>query len=251
MPEGSSSTAAAFQKIRVILNWRMRRRRASTFQSLSSTTISMENIIPQVCTPCEGTISSPSPGESLRSPSRPIILLKPVSATRIHSPRIGPRVVLTARTVWFRNSIRLLGNLLKHFLQVDDRRSQRYDKDAGEDEQHQGKKKFHAGFGRHFLGSLHAARAQGISENAECMSNGRAESLGLHELGDKLPDEFNIQALCHAAPRIQPRLSGALLAVDDLEFFRQAGCGDRHFLAYAHHGLVNAKSGFHADHEQI
>src|SRR5206468_9596845 len=178
MPEGSSSTADAFQKIRVILNWRMRRRRASTFQSPSSTTISMGNIIPQVCTPCEGTISSPSPGESLLSPNRPIILLKPVSATRMHSPSTVPRVVLSARTVLFRNRIKLLGNLLKHFLQVDDRGAQRYDKDAGKDEQHQGKKKLHAGLGRHFLGSLHAARAQRISENAECMSNRRPKSLG-------------------------------------------------------------------------
>src|SRR5579864_8478613 len=139
MPEGSSSTAAAFQKIRVILNWRMRRRMASTFQSLSSTTISMGNIIPHVCTPCEGTISSPSPGESLRSPSRPIILLKPVSATRIHSPRTVPLVALTARTVLYCNRIRLLGKVLKHLLQIDNRGSQRHHEDAWEDEQHQGK----------------------------------------------------------------------------------------------------------------
>ena len=83
------------------------------------------------------------------------------------------------------------------------------------------------------------------------MGDGRAKTLSLHQHGDKLPDEFNIQAFRHTAPSIQTRLAGALLAIDDLEFFRQAGRGDRHFLAYAHHGLVNAKSGFHADHEQI
>src|SRR6478735_3335042 len=251
MQEGSSSTAAAFQKIRVILNWRMRRRRASTFQSLSSTTISMGNIIPQVCTPCEGTINNPSPGESLRSPSRPIILLKPVSATRMQSPRTVPLVVLTARTVLFWNRITLLGKLLKHFLQVDNRGPQRYDEDAGEDEQHQWEKKFHAGLGRCFLGRLHAAGAQRVGKNAERMGYGRTETFGLHQHGDKLPDELNIQALRHAAPCIQARLAGALLAIDDLEFFRQAGRADRHLLAHANHRLVNAKTGFHADHQQV
>src|ERR1051326_3916621 len=251
MPEGSSSTAAAFQKIRVILNWRMRRRIASTFQSLSSTTISMGNIIPQVCTPCDGTISSPSPCESLLSPSRPTILLNPVSATRIHSPRTVPLVVLTARTVLFCNRIKLLGKILKHFLQVDNRRSQRYHEDAGEDEKHQGKKKLHAGLGRHLFSCLHAAGTQRVCKNAERMGDRRAKTLGLHQHGDKLPDEFNIQAFRHAAPCVQTRLAGALLAIDDLELFRQAWGGDRHFLAHAHHRLVNAKSGFHADHKQV
>src|ERR1051326_2172314 len=233
MPEGSSSTAAAFQKIRVILNWRMRRRIASTFQSLSSTTISMGNIIPQVCTPCDGTISSPSPCESLLSPSRPTILLNPVSATRIHSPRTVPLVVLTARTVLFCNRIKLLGKILKHFLQVDNRRSQRYHEDAGEDEKHQGKKKLHAGLGRHLFSCLHAAGTQRVCKNAERMGDRRAKTLGLHQHGDKLPDEFNIQAFRHAAPCVQTRLAGALLAIDDLELFRQAWGGDRHFLAHA------------------
>ena len=89
------------------------------------------------------------------------------------------------------------------------------------------------------------------SEDAERMSNGCAESLGLHKHGDKLADKLNIKALSHAAPRIQTRLSGALLTVDDLEFFRQTGRGDGHFLANAHHGLVDTESGFHANHQQI
>src|SRR5579864_3016674 len=248
MPEGSSSTAAAFQKIRVIVNWRMRGRSASTFQSLSSTTTSMGNNIPTVCTPCDGTMSSPSPEESLRSPSSPTILLNPVSATRMHSPRIVPRVRLTARTVLFWNRM-LLGQLLKHLLEIDNCRPQRDHENAGEDEQDEREKKFHSGLGRHFLCCLHAARAQSVRKDTERMCHRRAKALSLDQHGDKLADEVDIQPFRHATPRIQPRFAGALLAADNLELLRQAGRGDCHFFTDAHHGLVNAETCFHADHQ--
>src|SRR5579864_2423517 len=250
LPEGSSSTAAAFQKTRVILNWRMRGRRASTFQSLSSTTTSIGNNIPTVCTPCDGTMSSPSPEESLRSPSSPTILLNPVSATRMHSPRIVPRVRLTARTVLFWNRM-LLGQLLKHSLEINNCRPQRDHENAGEDEQDQREKKFHSGFGRHFLCRLHAARPQCVRKYAQRMGHRRAKALSLHQHGDKLADEIDIQPFRHAAPCIQPGLAGALLTADNLELFREARRGDGHFLADAHHGLVDPQACFHADHQQI
>src|SRR6266478_2228720 len=101
MPDGSSSTAAAFQNIRVIRNGRMSRLMAMTLHSLSRTAMSMGNCIPKVCTPCEGTISSPSPRWSSRSPSKPTIRVSPVSATRIRWPTTVPRVAFVARTAFF------------------------------------------------------------------------------------------------------------------------------------------------------
>src|ERR1700722_3144689 len=121
MPEGSSSTAAAFQNIRVIRNGRRSRLMAITFQSPSRTAISMGKRIPQVCTPCEGTMSSPSPARSSRSPSRPTIRVNPVSATRMHWPTTVPRVAFVARTDFCCHRIALFNKIRKQLLHVENR----------------------------------------------------------------------------------------------------------------------------------
>src|SRR6478735_6886537 len=202
---------------------------ASTCQSSSSTTTSMGNNIPNVWTPCEGTINKPSSGCRARSPSRPTILLNPVSATRMDSPRTVPRVVFMAFTSLVWNRMQLFRKLLEHPFQVDKRRQRRNHENAGENKEHQGKKQFHARLGSLFLGGLQAARTQRISEDAERVGNRCTEAFGLNQHGDKLTDEINIQPLRHAAPCIQPRLAGPLLAVDDLKLFCQRGSGHGHF----------------------
>src|ERR1051326_8309708 len=85
-PGLSSSTAAAFQNKRVMRNGRIRCATAMTFHALSRTTISIGNLMPHVCTPCEGTINNPSPDTSSGSPSKPTMRVNSVSATRMFSP---------------------------------------------------------------------------------------------------------------------------------------------------------------------
>src|ERR1041385_347423 len=180
MPGGSSSTAAAFQKRRVMRKVRMRRRSANTFHPPSSTTTSIGNSMPQVCTPCDGTISSPSPGGSSRSPSRPTIRDNPVSATRTRSPRTVPRVALTTRTIFLCHLIVLLGQVLEHLLQADNRRPQSDNKNAGKNKQHQGKEQLHTRLCSSFFGRLRTAYAERVCKDSQCVRDRRAKALSLY-----------------------------------------------------------------------
>src|SRR5262249_11947775 len=114
-------------------------------------------------------------------------------------------------------------------------------------EKHQGRYQLDCRLGRRFLRLLTALRTKGVRKIAQRFRDGSSKSIGLDEHCHKRTSAFEIGSLREGLQCGVAMHDGALLKVNQQQFFAEFAMADTQLLANSHNALVESESRFQAD----
>ena len=86
---------------------------------------------------------------------------------------------------------------------------------------------------------------------AQRLRDAGAEPIGLHQHRHERAHVVDLGALGEVLERLEARLAGARLGVDQLQLLRERGVGDLELFRALEDRLVEARPGFEADDQQV
>src|SRR5438445_11297862 len=139
----------------------------------------------------------------------------------------------------------------KHANELNYRRSDGHEEDGYQDEYDQGRDHLNSGFCGLLLRSLAAFGAQRIGVHTPRLRYAGTKSIGLYQRRYQGANIVNSGANHQISQCLSTRLAGAHLQCQQMKYIAQVGVRRTQVLADAHHGLIQCKSGFHADNGEV